>query len=78
MKNEEKKDEILREELDFNKPDYIFKPEGNHDWRQQGYYIVCKSCELQHASFIGSEKILVGHDEKGNPILKKRKEIGLI
>jgi len=62
------------EVLDFNKPDYVFVPKGNHDWRQQGYYLVCKSCELQHAIYVGPDKIMVGMDEKG-PILKERKDI---
>lgn len=59
--------------LDFNKPAFVFVPKGVHQWRQQGYYLVCKSCELQHAVWIGPDKIMVGQNEKG-PILKKRSE----
>ena len=63
------------ETLDFNKPSFTFVPKGNHTWRQQGPYLVCKSCELQHAVFIGPDKIMVGTDKKGQPILKSRKSI---
>jgi len=78
MENEENKEEQPIEEiLDFNKPDFTFVPKEIHEWRQKGYYIVCMSCELQHAAFIGPDKIMVGVDEKGQPILKKRKELGM-
>jgi|GEM_PF-2943069 len=65
------------EVLDFNKPAYSFIPKGNHDWRQQGPYLVCKSCEIQHATWIGMEKIMVGIDKKGRPLVKKREEVGM-
>lgn len=58
------------EVLDFNKPAFKFVPKGRHDWRQRGPYIVCMSCELQHAVWIGVEKHMVGIDKKGLPILK--------
>ena len=72
VKNKEENEDIETELHDFNKPDYVFVPKGNHDWRQRGYFIVCRSCELEHASWIGPKKILVGIDEKGQPILKAR------
>jgi hypothetical protein len=65
------------EVLDFNKPDYTFIPKGSHNWKQQGYYLVCKSCEIQHATWVGANKLMVGLDKKGMPILKKRKELGM-
>ena len=68
----EQKNEPEEEVLDFTKPDYTFIPKEYHDWRQQGPYLVCKSCEIQHAVHIGMQKILVGFNEKGQPILKKR------
>ena len=81
MKNEEtngeKKDELYEEILDFNKPDFIYIPKGNHDFRQKGYYLVCKSCDLEHATWIGGEKIMVGINSEGQPILKLRKELGI-
>ena len=60
------------ETLDFNRPAFVFKPNEQHSWRQQGPYLVCKSCELQHAIYIGMDKLLVGLDESGRPILKDR------
>jgi hypothetical protein len=70
----EKKDEPQEEYevLDFNKPDYKFVPSGYHDWRQQGSYLVCKSCELTHAVYIGIDKVFVGYNKEGEPLLKKR------
>jgi hypothetical protein len=63
------------EVLNFDKPDFSFIPSGDHRWRQQGPYLVCKSCELQHAVYIGSDKIMVGLDGNGKPILKNRKSV---
>jgi hypothetical protein len=69
---EQKNEEEEGESLDFNNPSYTFVPNDFHEWRQQGPYCVCKSCEIQHAVFIGINKIMVGLDEKGLPILKAR------
>ena len=69
--NRVRKDKSETETLDFNNPDYTFVPKGNHEWRQRGPYLVCLSCELQHAVWIGVEKQMVGVDKKGQPILKK-------
>jgi hypothetical protein len=65
-----------KEILDFNNPTFKFIPSGNHEWKQRGYYLICLSCELEHAIFIGPDKILVGIDDKG-PILKLRKDLGM-
>jgi len=35
------------------------------------------SCEIQHAVWIGTEKMMMGIDKKGQPILKTRKELGM-
>lgn len=56
-------------------PDYSFQPEGRHVYRQQGYYLICKSCELQHAIFIGANKVMVGENEDGTPLLKMREDL---
>ena len=69
MKPVEKKNEAFEE---INQEVYKFIPKGRHTWRQQGYYLVCKTCDLQHSVFIGPDKIMVGEDEEGKPILKKR------
>ena len=71
MENEEIKDAI-NEAVDFTKPDFVFTPAGRHFYRQEGYYLVCKSCELHHAVYIGPDKIMVGETKEGDPILKPR------
>jgi len=72
LKNEE--EEPKGEILDFNNPSFKFIPKGIHTWRAQGIYIICKSCELEHAIYIGLDKRLVGIDEEGKPILVDRKD----
>jgi hypothetical protein len=65
MENEE----AIEETMQFS---YQFTPPGRHTYRQQGIYLVCKSCEIQHAVYIGLDKIMVGEDKEGHPIVKKR------
>ena len=60
------------ETLDFDNPTYKFVPKEQHDWRQQGPYLVCKGCEIEHAVYIGMAKVLTGLEEDGTPILKPR------
>lgn len=40
-------------------------------WKQKGNYIYREGDELRYASKIPSDVILMGTDDKGNPILKK-------
>lgn len=70
----DEKDVPESEVIDFNRPSYVFKPNEQHEWRMQGPYLVCKSCELQHAVFIGMGKILVGLNGDGTPKLINRDE----
>lgn len=58
-------DEVLQLE-------YEFKPSALCKYIQRGPYLVCTSCELQHAVHIGIDKIMTGEDEHGKPILVKR------
>jgi hypothetical protein len=67
-RNQEEKEQT--EVQNFNMPDYSFIPKGSHDWRQQGPYLVCKSCEIQQATWMGVNKRMVGMNKKG-PIIKK-------
>lgn len=60
------------ETLHFDKPDFEFIPNGNCQYRQQGPYLVCYSCQLQHAVYIGINKIMVGVDKNGKPIIKDK------
>ena len=73
----EAKDKADTETWDFNNPDFKFVPSANHDWRQRGPYLMCKSCDLEHGTYIGIEKIMTGIDENGKPIIKTRKELGM-
>jgi len=75
VKQNQKENQVNEEVLDFNKPSFTFIPKGNHRWRQQGPYLVCKSCELQHAVFIGMNKVMTGINKEGGPILKNRKSV---
>ena len=72
MEENETKEEALTEVLDFTRPTYDFRPGEAHDWRQRGPFLVCKSCDIEHACYIGPRRLLVGFDEGGRPILKKR------
>lgn len=65
-------DEPINEQLDFTKPDFVFEPNQYHEWRQQGYYLVCKSCDIEHAVWIGKERLMIGMNDQGQPIFKKR------
>jgi hypothetical protein len=60
------------QKLNFEKPDFLFIPKGNCQYRQEGPYLVCYGCELKHAIWIGMDKMLMGYDEKGQPIIKPR------
>jgi len=66
------------EEANFEHPSFKFIPNGHHEWKQQGYYLVCKSCELEHAIWIGRKHLIVGIKENGQPIIKSRKELGFL
>jgi hypothetical protein len=78
QENQQKDEEENVQELDFTKPDFIFFPKGRHIYRQQGYFLVCNGCDLPHAVFIGKDKVMVGEDSEGQPILKKRNEVGMV
>jgi hypothetical protein len=65
LKNEE-------QPYNFDNPEFVFTPKGFHNWKQEGPYICCRSCDVEHAIWIGMEKIMVGIDEEGRPILKPR------
>ena len=73
---EKKEKQPLFEERDTKSPDFKFIP-GNHLWKQQGYYAICFSCDLEHAIWLGPDKLMVGVNDKG-PIIKTRKELGMV
>ena len=53
----------------------VYFPQGKHIWRQQGPYCVCQNCVLHHAIFIGMDKVMVGEDEEGKPVLRDKDSI---
>lgn len=75
--NENEEEKTIEEELNFEKANFVFVP-GIHRYRQQGYYLVCTECPLVHATWIGKDRVMVGEDKEGNPIIKKRSEVGLV
>lgn len=60
------------ETWDTTRPIFEFKPEvlKGHDWRQQGPYLICQSCELKHSLYIGVNKQLKGFDKEGKAIIE--------
>lgn len=74
MTNDELKEDIKQEDpfetADLSKPAFTFIPKGRHTYRQEGPYLICRSCELHHAIWIGVNKQMVGEDKEGTPILK--------
>lgn len=65
----------VKPEGELMQKEYEFIPSGLCKWRQRGPFLVCTSCELQHALHIGMDKIMVGEDENGKPIIKSRSEL---
>jgi hypothetical protein len=63
----------LTEENEFS-PAFQFVP-GQHVYRQQGPYLVCRECALHHAVYIGMENVMVGEKEDGTPVIRKRSEL---
>ncbi len=45
-------------------------PARGHRWLQQGPFLICKSCPIEHSIFIGVNKRLVGYTDDNEPILK--------
>lgn len=43
-----------------------------HTWRQKGVWLICQSCEQQHGINIGVNKIMIGEEDDGTPILVNR------
>ncbi len=71
---------MLKKRLKNKKDDIVFTPDftfvpGRHVYRQAGPYLICKECDLHHAVYVGIEKIMVGEDKDGKPILKDRSEM---
>ena len=64
--------EGLHIEIDRDKLEPLTRPGiTGHHWVQRGPYLVCTSCPIEHALWIGVDKMLVGYNKKGEPLLKK-------
>lgn len=59
-------EEQLAEIREKARQEYLSK---KHKWRQRGVWVVCISCESEHAIHIGVKKMLRGIDDGGNPII---------
>lgn len=71
LESNDKEDRAESEVLNFNKADFEFIPK-NCQYKQEGPYLICQSCPLKHAVFIGMNKMMVGANKDGTPILKNR------
>lgn len=60
------------EDLDFTKPNFVFRPNDTHSWRQRGPYLICRTCDLEHAIWVGMDQLMAGVKENGEPILQKK------
>ena len=68
----EVKDKAWHFEIDKNKLETLPKPGiVGHQWRQKGPYLVCSSCPIKHAVWIGMERQLIGFNEDGTPLLRR-------
>lgn len=68
---EETKEETSHFDIDVSKiPSQVKEGMAGHNWTQQGFSLICRSCPCQHSINIG-RRIYMGLDDKGNPILKK-------
>lgn len=67
-------EEIVGQDIEYQQ-DFSFFPGGMHIYRQEGPYLVCRGCELHHAIYIGMQNIMVGVNDKGEPVIRKRSEL---
>jgi len=72
LNDQEEENNGLHIEIDRRKLKPIVKPTlSGHQWVQRGPYLVCRSCPIEHAVYIGMNVRLIGFKDNGRPILKK-------
>lgn len=71
LPNQNNEEEVIPE-TEVLEEAFRFEPSALCKYKQRGIYLVCTSCELQHATYIGINKIMIGEDEHGKPILEDR------
>jgi hypothetical protein len=69
---EEKDPQLMPETHEVDLSKLIPFTNSGHQWHQEGAYLICDSCMVRHAAFIGIDKVLKGFDEDGNPLIEKR------
>lgn len=42
-----------------------------HRWIQKGPFLICQSCPIEHATYIGTSHLFAGVNEEGIPLLKR-------
>jgi len=47
--------------------------QATHRWRQRGFWLVCTSCDNNHAIWIQGKE-MIGENEDGTPILRELKK----
>lgn len=68
---EETKEDTSHIDIDVSQiPSQVKEGMFGHNWVQQGRTLLCRSCPCSHSVNIGN-RIFMGLDDKGNPILKK-------
>lgn len=76
MKNNEEDIDIqnpsFTETVDFSNPSFVFVPKEIHNWRQKGFFLECRSCDITHGVYVGPDKILIGIEKDGTPLFKNR------
>jgi len=62
---------ISKDELESLRKNAIDKAKTTrHSWKQKGFWLVCRSCEYPHSSWIGPGKVMVGEQDDGTPIFQ--------
>jgi len=65
---------ITTEQIEEIRKDALQKAkQTKHTWRQRGFWLVCKSCDNNHAVWIQGKE-MIGENEDGTPILRALKK----
>lgn len=43
-----------------------------HQWKQKGNVLICEKCKVRHGLYLPPDKIMIGQDGNGMPILKNK------
>lgn len=76
MKGENKNEnfEITQEQLEEIREKAIEEAKKKkHNWKQKGTFIVCSTCDFRHGFYIPPNKMMVGINKEGMPIIKDKR-----